>query len=205
MKKTAAMLSALALALVLCACGEESAGLPAPSETKNPSEVYNDAFMEILNEFEGMYTEYAEQQRAAEAYFEERNSDEGLRNDSLALLGTWQCTPDADWPSEVYEYTFYADGLCVGAPTSGFGGKMPSLYPPSHRAGSHDGYWEIVPGRLVPLLKVEYIGTAVRAAAGTQTYEYQFNDDYTELTIWGVNSSSAGTHERGSVTWVKVG
>lgn len=120
-------------------------------------------------------------------------------SDSEALLGTWEAYDDT-WGR--FTYSFFANGYCTGEEFTNVGGVDPSLYPNSYYEGSGDGYWSFVQGQLVPLLEVYYTGENSRYEEGTQYYEYAFNEDYTELTIYGVDTY--GDRARGSIVWRKI-
>ena len=120
-------------------------------------------------------------------------------SDSEALLGTWEAYDD---PWGRFTYSFFADGYCMGEYWGHVGGVDPSLYPGSYYIGSGDGNWSFFQGELIPMLKVSYIGESDGDQAGTQYYEYAFNEDYTELTIYGVDTH--GDRARGSIVWRKI-
>ncbi len=122
----------------------------------------------------------------------------GISN-TEALLGTWE-TYDDTWGR--FTYSFYADGSCQGEYCGDTGGVEPSLYPLSYYVGAGDGTWSFVEGDLIPLLKVSYRGDRWGDHAGVQQYEYEFNEDKTELTIYGVETY--GDRERGSIVWKKI-
>lgn len=123
------------------------------------------------------------------------NNDE---SDAKALLGTWETNNHFGR----YTYSFYADGSCKGEYWGNTGGVMPSLYPDSYYVGAGDGTWSFTEGDLITLLKVSYRGRISGDHAGVQQYEYEFNEDKTELTIYGV--ATYGNGERGSIVWKKI-
>ena len=116
-----------------------------------------------------------------------------------ALLGTWEAYDD---PWGRYTYTFYPDGYCMGEYHGGTGSVLPSLYPNSYYVGAGDGTWTFEQGELIPVLKISYQGDKWGDHVGTQRYEYAFNEDFTELTIYGVDTH--GDRERGSIVWKKI-
>ncbi len=115
------------------------------------------------------------------------------------FLGTWTATDDT-WGD--YTYSFYANGYCQGEYLGSTGGVEPSLFPHSMDEGCGNGSWWIEEGQITRVLVISYNGDRWGDHAGTQRYEYEFNNDYIQLTIYGV--PTYGDRVRQSIVWTKA-
>lgn len=115
-----------------------------------------------------------------------------------AIIGKWQTTDDS-WG--LFTYTFYTDGYCKGVYNGHVSGVEPSLYPNSYYEGCGSGYWSFVEGEFGMLLKVEYAGDRSGDGKSVMYYEFEFNKDYTELVIHGVDTYWG--QNRGTAVWTK--
>lgn len=85
-----------------------------------------------------------------------------------------------------YEYDFFADGTCKGYYCGRNPDYEPCLHPQLYIAGSGDGIWYFDGDELV----IEYSGKAENTTKGTCRYMYEFNDDYSQLKIAGLQSDA---------------
>lgn len=125
------------------------------------------------------------------------NPFEKAISEAEKFLGTW--TTNDEWGK--CTYIFYANGYCQGEYLGGTGGVEPSLFPRSMDEGCGNGSWKIEEGQITRVLVVSYNGDKWGDHAGTQRYEYEFNDDCTQLTIYGVPTN--GDRVRQSAVWTK--
>ena len=103
-----------------------------------------------------------------------------------AIIGQWKTVF-----CYYYEYEFLPDGTCKGYYCGRNPDYQPCLHPEWYQIGSGNGTWYFEDDNLV----VVYSGESENTNAGTHYYTYEFNEDYTQLKIAGLN------HD---VTWYKV-